>query len=149
MTDPPPGILTAQITGLAFVDNERAVAWLTAAQFAVAWEAPTGRLLSPVTDHIAAIRSVAFPEGGKDFFSSGVDGRVNRWDLPTGQLNEGIHLQPARIPGQPLIRPVVTLSVDAAFATWPRAPAEVFAMETGTDQFIISNAGGSELPNWD
>jgi len=140
VTDPPPGILVAPLTGLAFVDNERAIAWITAAQFCVAWEAPTGRLLTPLTDHVAAIRSISFAPGGRDLFTSGVDGRVFRWDLPTGQLNEGITLHPARIPGQPLIRPVVTLSADATRASWLRTggiPTEVFDMATGADLFVI------------
>ena len=95
------------MSGLTFADNERVIGWVTAVQFCAAWEAPTGKLLSPLTDHVAAVHSIAIPNGGdgKDLFSSGQDGRVFRWDLPTGQLNEGIHLQPARIPGQPLIRP--------------------------------------------
>ena len=143
VTDPPPGMLVAQVTGLAFADNERAVAWMTAAQFCVAWEAPTGRLLSPLTEHIAPIWSIAIPDvgkepgGPKDLFTSGVDGFVFRWNYPTGAVNEGITLHPARIPGQPLIRPVVKLSADATLATWARTPAEVFTMDTGADVFCI------------
>jgi WD40 repeat protein len=140
VTDPPPGILIAQVSGLAFADNERAIAWVTAAQFCCAWEAPSGRLLSPLMDHAAAIRSVAFPEGDKDLFTSGVDGRVFRWDLPTGQMLEAVQLHPARIPGQPLIRPVVNISADATRATWLRtgaAPTEIFDMATGTDLFCV------------
>ena len=42
------------------------IASMTAAQFAYAWDAPTGKLLSPDMDHAAAIRSIAFPKLGKD-----------------------------------------------------------------------------------
>jgi WD40 repeat protein len=137
VTDAPPGILIAPITGLEFTDNERVISWVTAAQFCVAWEAPTGRLVSPFMDHQAAIRSISFAPGGKDLYTSGVDGRVFRWDYPTGALNEGITLHPARIPGQPLIRPVVNMSVDATMATWLRTPCEVFDMATGNDLYIV------------
>src|SRR5262249_46825565 len=136
VTDPPPGILVAQITALTFADNERAIAWLTAAQFCVAWEAPSGKLLSPVMDHAAAIRSVAMPEG-KDPVTSGYDGRVFRWELTTGQLAETIQLRPARLPGQPLIGPVVGLSADGTRGTWQRTPCEVFDISTGDNLFIV------------
>src|SRR5205085_3722695 len=78
VSDPPPGILVAPITGLRFADNERVVGWVTAAQFCVAWEAPTGRLLTPLSEHVAAVISVAVPGRAKDLFSSGQDGRVIR-----------------------------------------------------------------------
>lgn len=134
--DPPPGILIAQISGFEFADNDLTVAWVTAAQFCVAWEAPTGRLLSPLMEHAAAIRTVAFPENEKDFFTSGSEGRVFRWDRPTGLLNEQITLRPARLPGQPPVRPVVNLSADGTRATWLRSPTEVFDVASGGDLFI-------------
>ena len=136
-TEPPPGMLVAQVTGLAFVDNRRAVAWQTAAQFAVAWEALTGRLLTPVTDHAAAVVSVAFPPDERDLFTSGQDGRVVRWNRPSGRFDEAVNLMPARLPGQPLIRPTVLLSADAKWATWPRTPAEVFDVATRADLFCV------------
>jgi WD40 repeat protein len=62
VTDPPPGGgLVAQISGLTFADNERIIAWLTVAQFVIAWEAPSGKLLSPEMDHAAEVISLAFP----------------------------------------------------------------------------------------
>lgn len=137
VTSPPPGMLISQITGLVFADNERVIAWMTAAQFVVAWEAPSGHLLTPLTEHTAGIRSIAFPDGGKELFTSGVDGLAFRWDFPTGQLNGEIALHPARLPGQALIRPVVNLSTDGTRATWRRNPAEVFDVETGEDLFSI------------
>jgi WD40 repeat protein len=137
VTEAPPGLLIAQLSGLTFADNERAIAWVTAAQFCVAWEAPTGRLVSPLMDHAAAIRSIAYADGVKDLYTSGVDGRVFRWDFPTGQLNEAIHLHPAHIPGQPLLRPIVTISADATRASDARIPTEVFDMATGQDLFVV------------
>lgn len=137
VTDPPPGVLVAQVTGLAFADNERVVAWVTAAQFVVAWEAPTGRLLTPVVEHAAAIQSIAFADGEKDLFTSGFDGHVFRWDLPTGLMNERVTLHPARLPAQPLIRPNVALSADATRATWTLPPGEVFDVASGADLFCV------------
>ena len=137
ITDPPPGILIGPITGLLFADNERVIAWLTVAQFAVAWEAPSGLLLSPAMDHAASIRSIALP-ADKDPCTSGMDGRVFRWDLVTGQLSETIILHPARIPGQPLIRPVVNLSADSTRASWlQRTPTEIFDVGSGEDLYCV------------
>jgi len=137
VTDPPPGILVAQITGLTFADNERVLAWLTAHQFAVAWEAPNSRLLSPVVDHAAPIRSISFAKEGKNPHTAGFDGRVFRWDLPTGKLNEAVELHPVRLPGAPLVRPVVSLSADGTRASWLRNPAEIFDLTTGEDLFCV------------
>lgn len=134
---PPQGMLIDQVSGLTFADNERVIAWMTAAQFAVAWEAPTGRLLTPLTEHTAPLHSIAFPDGGRELITSGIDGLAFRWDLPTGQVNGQIDLRPARLPGQPLIRPVVALSRDGTRATTQRNPAEVFDLGTGEDLFCI------------
>ena len=146
VTDPPTGIRNAQLTGLVFADNERAIAWITAAQFCIAWEAPSGRLLSPLMDHQGAIRTISFPPEEKDLFTSGLDGRVFRWDRPTGQINEQVTLRPAHIPGQPLIRPVVNLSADATRASWLRNPTEVFDMATGADLFVVPPPSTAPAP---
>jgi WD40 repeat protein len=138
VTVAPPGLLVAPITGLMFADNERVVAWQTAFQFAIAWEAPTTKLLSPEMLHAAAIRSVALPADGKSGLTSGIDGRVFGWDPVTGALAAMIDLNPARLPGQPLILPVVTISADGTRAIWPLNPiAEVFDMGTWDNLFIV------------
>jgi WD40 repeat protein len=138
ITEAPPGMLIAPITGLEFADNQRVIGSMTAAQFAYAWDAPNGKLLSPVMDHAAALRSIAFPAGGKDLFSSGLEGKAFRWNLASGALGEEIAFRPAHIPGQPLIRPVVNLSSDGTRAFWAKAPtAEVFDVGTGDNLHII------------
>lgn len=137
VTDPPPAVLVDEISGLAFRDNEHVVGWQTQAQFCMAWEAPTGRLLSPLSEHIASIKSVSSPVEGKDLFTSGEDGRCFRWDYVTGAPAEMINLHPARLPGAPLVRPIVTLSADATKASGSRHPIEVFEMANGTDQFVV------------
>ena len=137
ITDPPVGLLIAPIGGLEFADNERVIGWVTAAQFCRAWEAPTGRLLSPVMDHAAGIRTIAYPKERKDAMTSGYDGRVFRWDFMTGTLSEEINVRPAMIPGQPLVRPIVNLSGDATPRAWLRTPIEIFDLATGEDLFGI------------
>lgn len=137
VTDPPPAILVDEISGLQFSDNEKVVGWQTQAQFCMAWEAPTGRLISPLTDHIAPVRSISNPIDGKDLFTSADDARVVRWDYPTGLPSEQIVLHPARIPGAPLIRPIVNVSADGTRASGIRAPIEVFEIANGTDLFVV------------
>src|SRR5262249_44612629 len=137
VTDPPPGILITQISGLQFVDNERVVAWVTAAQFAVAWEAPVSRLLSPLTEHIAGIKSISDPIDGKDLYTSGVEGRVWRWEYTSGLPSEEVRLHPARLPGQPNLRPVVNLSADATRAVSSRTPLEVFDVNDGNELYVL------------
>jgi WD40 repeat protein len=137
ISEPPPGVLIAQITGLTFRDNERTIAWVTAAQFACAWEGPATKLLSPTMDHAAGIRSIAFPKDEKSVVTSGLDGRIFRWDFNTGALSEEINVRPARLPAQPLVRPIVNLSGDFTRAAWLRTPIEVFDMDTGEDLFSI------------
>jgi WD40 repeat protein len=130
------------------MDNERVFGWQTQAQFAVAWEAPTSRLLSPLTEHIAPIKSISVPGALKDLYTSGQDARVYRWDYATGQPNEQITLHPARLPGAPLIRPVVTISADATRAVGALSPIEVFEMENGTDLFVVPPPSAVPMPNF-
>jgi WD40 repeat protein len=138
ITDAPAGLLVAPITNLEFANNEQVIATMTAAQFAYAWDAPAGKLLSPQMDHAAAILSIAFPEGGKDLYSSSIEGKAFRWDLGSGTLNEEIAFRPARIPGQPLLRPVVHLSADGTRGVWPRgALAEVFDVNDGDNLYVL------------
>lgn len=137
VTDPPPAVIVAEISGLQFSDNENVVGWQTQAQFCMAWEAPSGRLLSPLSEHIAPIKSTSAPIDGKDLFTSGEDGRVFRWDYPTGAPNEAITLHPARLPGQPLLRPIVVLAADATKASGTRGVIEAFETANGTNLFVV------------
>jgi WD40 repeat protein len=95
IADPSPSLMIGPIIALEFADNERVIASLVSAQFAYAWDAPTGKLLSPNMDHANAIRTVAFPHGGKDLFTSGNDGKAFRWNLATGALGEEFAFRPA------------------------------------------------------
>ena len=146
ISEPPPGVMIAQITGLIFRDNERTIAWVTASQFACAWEGPATKLLSPAMDHAAAIRSIAFPKDEKSVVTSGFDGRIFRWDFTTGALSEEINVRPARLPAQPLVRPIVNLSGDFTRATWLGTPIEVFDMDTGEDLFSVPSPSSPPAP---
>ncbi len=150
ITDAPQGLLVARITGLEFADNERVIASMTATQFAYAWDAPAGKLLSPAMDHAASIRSIAFPKQigvAKELYSSGAEGKAFRWDLATGTLNEELAFRPARVPGEPLVRPVVNLSGDGTRALWARpALAEVFDVSTGDNLFVLPPPSSPPAP---
>jgi WD40 repeat protein len=143
VTDPPPGLLAAPLSGLQFVDNEKVMGWSTTAQFAVAWAAPVQQLLTPASDHISWIWSTAYPAGGKDLITSGGDGRINRWDLASGAPLQALKVKPAQLPNQPRLTPQVTLSVDGALALGNQAPIEVFdLLGGGDDEFVIPPAPG-------
>ncbi len=147
ITEPPAGLYIGLITGLQFADSERVIASMTTGQLAYAWDAPTGSLLSPAYDHANGIRSIAFPPSGKDVLSSGHDGKAYRWDLATGALSEEIALRPARIPGEPLLRPHVQLSADGSRAMWFRGPiAEVFDVGTGENLFVVPPPSAPPAP---
>jgi WD40 repeat protein len=73
-----------QPTGLAFADNERVVAWGTLWNRTVAWEAPGGKLLTPVSQHLTDIQSVQFTANG-EVISAGREGRIVRWDPRSGK----------------------------------------------------------------
>src|SRR5262249_54939951 len=75
------------------------------------------------------------------------EGKAFRFDLGTGALGEEIAFRPARIPGQPLIRPSVHLSMDGTRATWPKAPvAEVFDVSTGDNLYILPPPSSPPAP---
>jgi WD40 repeat protein len=136
-SDPPYGLTVAPVTGLVFADKDRVIAWHTAHQLAVAWEAPSGKLLSPILEHAAAIHSIALSAREKVAYTSGRDARVIRWGLESGQLSETIMVRPPRLPFRPLIQPVLTLSADATLGVWSAAPAEVYSIATGEDLFCV------------
>ncbi len=146
ISDPPIAQLVAPISGLVFADNKRVIAWMTAAQFAVAWEAPAGQLRSPASDHRAAINSIALPAGRKVLYSAGIDGHLFAWDVATGKLNEEVPLRPARYPGAPVVLPIVHLSADATRAVWIARPTTVFDVASGADLFCVPRPSGPVAP---
>jgi WD40 repeat protein len=146
VSEPPPNVMIGQITALTFRDNQKVIAWVTVQQFCHAWEAPNTKLLSPVMDHAAGIRTIAFTKDEKSTVSSGYDGRIYRWDYNNGALSEEINVRPAHLPGAPLLRPIVNLSGDATRATWLHTPIEVFDMENGEDLFSVPPPSNPPAP---
>ncbi|MBN9119425.1 MAG: hypothetical protein J0I06_09750 [Planctomycetes bacterium] len=74
-----------QPAGLGFADNDRVVVWGTLWGRAVAWEAPGGRMLTPVAGHLTDVTAVGFAANGRDVITVGLDRRVVRWDAATGK----------------------------------------------------------------
>jgi|GEM_PF-1898445 len=143
IVSPPAGLPVGAITGLTFTDNYRVIAWLTVHQFAFAWDATAAQLLSPSMIHRAAVHSIAFSAADKTMFTSGLDGKVFGWDMATGETNDSITLSPGRLPGQPLIQPVVYLSADCARAIWLNvSETEIFDVASGQNLFVVPS-----LPN--
>ena len=93
--------------GVGFADNERVVAWGWVWGVALVWEAPSGKLLTPIAGHVGAINAVRFTADGKEVVTAGADLRVLRWNPATGRQTVVGRGSPAR----PV--PVHT--------TWPRA----------------------------
>lgn len=84
---PIPGMSFA-LRGLAFTAPDRAIAWTAVGLAAMAWELPSGKLLTPVSGHVASVRSIAFADEGKEIRTGGGDGLVLRWDPAGKELGE-------------------------------------------------------------
>jgi WD40 repeat protein len=82
--------------GVVFVDNERVLAWGNVGGCPLAWEAPSGKILTQLPEHTQAIKSIAFATGGKEIITSGLDGRIVRWDASTGKPIGQVTLKPSR-----------------------------------------------------
>ncbi len=135
-TEPPPILLT-NTTGLAFADNERVLAWGAAGMCPVIWEAPSGKVLTPMPVHTQAIMCVAFTAGGKELLTAGQDARVMRWDVATGKVIGPVSLRPSlALTGGPS-RVMVRLSPDGTKAISTSTPAAVFDVATGAEEFAL------------
>jgi WD40 repeat protein len=131
---PAPGVV---VQGLAFADNERAVAWGMAGPCPVVWEAPSGKMISPAPDHTGAINSIAFAAGGKEVVTSGLDNRVFRWDAATGKRIAEVTLRPARNLTGGTFRLPVFVSPDGTRAVSTGVPVAVFDLATGAEEFAL------------
>ena len=89
----PVGPLSNGVRGLCFTANDRAVAWTAIGSTAVAWEVPSGRLLSPFAGHLSGVTALAYAAGGKELLSGGADGQLLRWDAATGKELGGVRLR--------------------------------------------------------
>jgi WD40 repeat protein len=137
LTEPPVEPPKLKVTGLAFADNTRVVAWGAVGSVAVAWDAPSGKLFRPLGTQTDTIASVAFADGGKRVVTSAADGRVLTWDAATGKPVGALALRLNRPNGGFPTRPVVTLSPDGTRGVSGDSPAAVFDLSTGKELFAI------------
>ena len=74
-----------RVRGVTWTGPDRAVAWGEFVVAAVAWELPSGRILTPQpTGHHAAVNAVGFSPDGRHVVSAGLDMSILRWDVKTG-----------------------------------------------------------------
>ena len=139
-TETPPNLPNVKAFGLSFEGADRVVAWgaVGAGIGLVAWEAPSGKLLTPVGEHTSGIKSIGFGKGGSEIVTAGLDGRIVRWDAvtgkPTGVMNvRWPHGFLSSAPGL-----VVNLSPDATRAVSAgTVRPSVFDLATGTELFAV------------
>jgi WD40 repeat protein len=74
---------------LRFADNDRAVVLGGGEHVFCAWEAPSGKLLTPRPGHLAPVHQVDFTADGKQLLSVSEDGVLIRWDVVTGKPVSG------------------------------------------------------------
>ena len=114
--------------GLAFADAGRVVAWGDMGGSFGVWEAPSGKLLTPLSENKSPVTSIGFRDGGREVVTFSGSGVV-RWDAATGKPlgplmrtqaasegagpfglshgyispdgSRGLGLAPARLPNQP------------------------------------------------
>ena len=122
--------------GLAYAGNDRVVAWGTAGQAPVAWEPLSGKVLSPLPEHTAAVRSIGFAAGGKEIVTAGNDGKIVRWDATTGKPLGVVTLRPSRGPNAN-IRSLINVSPDGTRAISSFSPPAVFDLATGVEEFSL------------
>src|SRR5262249_54238266 len=72
--------------GIAFANNERVLAWGRLYSTTYVWEAPSGKVLSPLGAHSGDVTAVGFADEGKTILTGGADARVLRWDAASGKL---------------------------------------------------------------
>ena len=168
-TEVPVALPGVTVNGLGFASDDRVVAWGTSGMglatgmgsVVVAWEAPSGKLLTPVGDYTSGIYSIGFGKGGNEIVTAGIDGRIVRWDAATGKRTETVIVRRSRSQGfhyqggQPFS---MIISPDAArcFSTG-YLPAAVYDLSTGTELFgipgdvTIGNSGisGYQFPSAD
>jgi WD40 repeat protein len=125
--------------GLAFADNERVVAWGTVGQTPVAWEAPSGKLLSELPVHAGTIRSIAFA-GDKEIVTAGTEGRIVRWDAATGRPKGEYVLKSTRGGFAYAVRNIAGLSPDGTKAMTSGTTAALYDLASGTE--ILAVPGG-------
>lgn len=89
----PPALPYIEVHGIVYPDNERLLVWGGCGRLAVAWEAPSAKILTPIGKHIQGIESLAFSPDGRELVSSTNYGPIRRWDAATGEPRGEISLK--------------------------------------------------------
>ncbi|HEX4607082.1 MAG TPA: hypothetical protein VH092_02670, partial [Urbifossiella sp.] len=129
----PPGPLS--VAGVGFAGPDRVVAWGAAGSVGVAWDAPAGKLLTPLGEHHAAVHGIAFAADGKEVVTSAPDGRVVRWDPATGRPRGTVEVRRNRLNPYP-VRAALVLGPGGR-AGLARFPLAVFDTSTGAEEFAL------------
>jgi WD40 repeat protein len=138
-TAPPAQLLNHTTHGLAFVNNERVVAWGAAGPMAAAWEAPSGKFLRPpgAHTHTTGVSSIGFAAGGKQIVTAGWDDHVVRWDAATGKPLGTMEFHPSRPANVLRSHLALSLSPDAARVLASSNAPAVFDPTTGEELFAV------------
>jgi WD40 repeat protein len=133
-----PVLLLGQPQGIAFAGN-RLIAWGATGGCPLVWEAPSGKLLTQLPEHTQAIKSIAFANKGKEIITSGLDGRVVRWDAKTGKPIGEVKLKPSRATRTNLggISLITSLTPDGTKAVTNTGPGAVIDLATGLEEFSL------------
>jgi WD40 repeat protein len=129
--------------GLVFADNARIVAWGELGGVALVWEAPGGKLLTPITGHVGAVSTLRFTAGGKEVLTAGPDRYLYRWDAGTGRRTAVVETPPLEQLQYYSTGLLLYLSPDGTRALRERALAEV----GGEEVFALSL--GNPVPSAD
>jgi len=129
--EPPADIFVVATPGLGLAADGRIVAWGVMGRTRVAWEATSGKLLTPLPIHRSGIQGIAFTAGGKEILTSGQDSRLERWDAATGKPLGEIK-SPA---GRGL--PPMALSPDGTRGLARMNPAGWYDLTTGTELLAV------------
>jgi WD40 repeat protein len=130
----PSGPAPFSARGLRFLDNERVLTWGSVGSRVAVWEAPAGKLLTPLPQHTATIRSIAFAESGKEIITSALDDRTVRWDAATGKPIGRVIVKPNNSPSA---NPVLMLSVDGTLGMTFTIPPTLYDLKTGVEEFTL------------
>jgi WD40 repeat protein len=146
-TDRPAGLSAVYPLGVGFAPGGRVVAWGVAGATGVAWEAPSGKLLTITTPLPDGVVSVAFGAGGKEVVTAGGDGRVIRWDpatqKPTGPVAVRFPLPgpPGLLPSDCGRVPVLSLAADGTRGATDYPYKAVYDLTTGAELFALPPGG--------
>ena len=77
---------SVSINQLVFSGNDRIVVFGRSDNASFVWEAPSGKLLSPLGGHFGSVTGIGFFAGGKEVLTCGSDSQLLRWNAVNGRL---------------------------------------------------------------